>query len=453
MRSIQIKIVVWCVCVLLGSFAGFFALVAWQSNTSQGPGRLLLRLTQVIAEHAFDLYDRSDSQALRKYLARMDETVTGTHHLVDRDGRDVLTGTNYAALLRAADRVPVFALPMRGQIILAVPSQNGRLFLLVRRPAPNVLQSQIPFFLLILAAITFFCSILAVDIASPLKKMAVAMQRFGAGALDARLEIRRRDEIGQLGEAFDQMTGRIQALLHAERQLLQDVSHELRSPLARLGVSIQLAKCEPGRDAALTQMERELARLDALIGDLISMTRAEGELTSRHFEIVRLDLLARDLCDTCHLEASQKQCSIHFTNHAGEAELLAAPELLWRAVENVLRNAIRYAPNSTEIHLTLALASADSFDLTIRDVGPGIPEADLTLVFHPFYRTDPARQQDTGGIGLGLSIAERAIRFHHGQIWASNASPGLRVTIRLPRPRLAAASLLESSPALLRSFL
>jgi two-component system sensor histidine kinase CpxA len=390
-----------------------------------------------LADEASVIRERGDRAALADFSARVQRVLgreSGAVHLfVDEQGRDLLSGVDHSALLKAAQstRRPTLVGP---NMVVAVPAQRGGVYYLIRRPPPSfdTLAQQLPYFLLFLATLALFCWLLAVDIAAPLGRMAAGVRRFGAGELDARLGVRRKDEIGQLSHAFDEMAGRIEALVRSERQLLQDVSHELRSPLARLGVSVQLARRPDQRDVALAQMERELERLGELVGDLVTVTKAEGSATQTSRRPVRLDVLAQDVLETCQVEASGRGSSITWANLAGEVELVANTELLWRLLENVIRNAIYYGPPNSVVDVKLVSAAANSAEITVRDHGPGVAPDDLAKLFRPFYRTDPSRTADTGGLGLGLSIAQRAVLLHHGTIEAENASPGLRVRIRLP---------------------
>jgi two-component system sensor histidine kinase CpxA len=257
-----------------------------------------------------------------------------------------------------------------------------------------------------------------------------------------RAETNRRDEIGQLARTFNQMADRIQLLLSAERRLLQDVSHELRSPLARLGVAIELARSseqrDPSRNAAIDgqrgetmdRIQKEADRLNSLVGELLQVTRAEGDPSQQRTQPVRLDELLADLVYDTSIEAEAKQSAIKLD--APEPITVAGDEeLLHRALENVIRNAIRYAPSNTSVEITLE-ANRVAAEIQVRDYGPGVPEDSLIRIFDAFYRVDSDRNRASGGVGLGLSIARRSIELHHGKLQAENAHPGLRVTIRLP---------------------
>ena len=256
------------------------------------------------------------------------------------------------------------------------------------------------------------------------------MERFGRGDLSARAESVRRDELGQLARTFDRMADRIETLLAAERRLLLDISHELRSPLARLGVAIELARSGDATDSALNRIQKESDRLNSLVGQLLQVTRAEGDPASLHRDLVRLDQLVQQLVEDSAIEAAAHGCSILY--QSGQPVTIAGdPELLRRAVENVLRNAIRYAPRDTTVEVRLSRSDSGAV-VAIRDHGPGVPEDALPRIFDPFYRVESDRNRLSGGIGLGLSIARRAVELHRGSIRAANANPGLKIDLEFP---------------------
>jgi two-component system sensor histidine kinase CpxA len=226
------------------------------------------------------------------------------------------------------------------------------------------------------------------------------------------------------------MAGRIHTLLTAERQLLQDVSHELRSPLARLTFEAEMVRKTTDRDATATRLRREIERLSELVGTLIDMARAEGDPGEVEMEEICLNDLLAATAEDSEVEALAAGCNIDVKAPL-EICLQGNAELLRRAIENVLRNAIRYAPPQSTVEVRLA-READCARITVRDHGPGIPEKLRERIFDPFFRADASRDEHTGGLGLGLAIAQRAARVHHGDITAANASPGALLTISLP---------------------
>jgi two-component system sensor histidine kinase CpxA len=292
-----------------------------------------------------------------------------------------------------------------------------------------------------LAIFALLCYLLARYLTSPLRSMQKTIERFGRGDFSARVNSRRADELGQLGRTVDEMAERIDLLLKSQRRLLQDISHELRSPLARLGVAVELARGGGDATIALNRVEREADRLNTLVGELIQVTRAEGDPAGLATEPVRLDDLIRQILDDVHIEADKRQVTLHA--EIAEAELEGNPELLRRAIENIVRNAIRYSPEGGAVDVALARVQ-DAFRIVVRDHGSGVPEESLPHIFDPFYRVEKDRGRTSGGVGLGLAIARRAVELHHGSMRAMNQRPGLRVEIDLPVAVDSHSSLVEA---------
>jgi len=256
------------------------------------------------------------------------------------------------------------------------------------------------------------------------------VDRFGRGDLSARVHSRRRDEIGNLGRAFDEMAERMETLLTAERRLLQDISHELRTPLARLSFAAELSRTAEDRGAATMRLKKEINRLTDLVGALLQVTRVEGDPSSRNLTDLPLDAFLREVVDDCAVEAEARGCRVSLET-AASLHFRGDRELLRRAMENIVRNAIRYAPEGTPVEVKLS-SDHDDAAISVRDYGPGVPEAELPKIFKPFFRVDESRDSSTGGVGLGLAIAHRAVTVHHGTMTAKNAGPGLLVSIELP---------------------
>jgi two-component system sensor histidine kinase CpxA len=314
--------------------------------------------------------------------------------------------------------------------VVVYPSPDGKYRFLIVFENFFDLTQYLPYYLLILAAVALLCWILATNLASPLRGLARVVDRFGAGDLSVRVNSSRKDEIGEVGRAFDRMAERIATLLTAERRLLQDISHELRSPLARLSFAAELARTAEDREAAIARMKKEIGRLTDLVGGLIQVTRAEGDPAAGTSEGLRLDELLGEVVDDCRVEADARGCGIRF-EATRELTMHGDREVLRRAVENVVRNAIRYTPAGTSVEVSLD-DTGGAARIGVRDYGPGVPAEALAKIFQPFFRVDDSRHTATGGVGLGLAIASRAIGLHHGKLWAENTTPGLRVWIELP---------------------
>jgi two-component system sensor histidine kinase CpxA len=281
-----------------------------------------------------------------------------------------------------------------------------------------------------------FSLLLARYLSAPVGALRKATQRLSEGELSARVGEpvnRRRDEIGGLARDFDGMAGRLENLVASQRRLLRDVSHELRSPLARLTVALQLARDREGAKSAeaLDRIERETGRLDDLIGQLLLLQRLEARAPDE--DEVPFDLidLLHEVVDDASFEASSGDRSVTFDTDA-TCPMIGHPSLIRSAFDNVLRNAVRHTARDTSVEVGFSRDAADS-QITIRDHGPGVPDDHLETLFEPFSRVTEARERSTGGAGLGLAIARRAIEIHDGTISARNhPDGGLEVSIQLP---------------------
>jgi two-component system sensor histidine kinase CpxA len=297
--------------------------------------------------------------------------------------------------------------------------------------------------LALLATSGLVCYGLALYLTSPAVKLRRATRQLASGDLTARVAAqmgRRRDELADLGRDFDQMAERIETLMVSERRLLADISHELRSPLARLNVALDLA--DGGTDLRtqgyLDRIRLESERLNELIGQLLSLSRLESGSARVESRTVNLADLLQEVAHDADFEARSRNRRVRVLDCA-PCTTAGDPTLLRSAVENVVRNAVHYTAENTEVTLSLTCIpnskreNAESV-ITVRDHGPGVPPETLENLFRPFYRVADARDRQSGGTGLGLAITERAVRVHGGTIQVENApdGSGLSVTIRLP---------------------
>ena len=278
------------------------------------------------------------------------------------------------------------------------------------------------------------CWWLARSLTSPIQTLRNVTQQFAGGNLSVRVgdSITGQSEIKDLANDFDTMAQRIEQQVESQQRLQRDISHELRSPLARLNVALELARQRSGDQAesALNRIERESDRLNEMIGQLLSLHRLESEVLSCD-QSLDLSALLVDLVADADFEARAHNGAVHIQSEQG-VQIRGDEKLLYGAIENVLRNAVRYTKEDSSVEVAMRKL-VDKVLITVRDHGPGIDDAALEKIFQPFYRVDDARERNTGGSGIGLAIAERTIRRHGGTIRARNADGGgLEVVIELP---------------------
>jgi two-component system sensor histidine kinase CpxA len=431
MRSISAKIILWALGTFVLSLIAFGVISVVLFSRSAGPPDFLKSTVELLRDEAVRSYEEGGRAGLAAYLRRLDRYYYPAEHLLtDSRGRDLVTGADRSAMLGRAATFPGPPRRVGGRLAFERASGDGRYrFVTLVRP-PFDPWGFLPYYGAILLVIALMSSALSVHLVRPLRHLRRAVDRFGQGDLSARAGSTRKDEIGALARAFDEMAGRIELLLAAERRLLQDVSHELRSPLARLRFAVALARSGDDRETASGRITREIDRLTALVDELLRLTRSEGDVSALDAEDVSLDELLHALADDSRLEAEAKACRL--VVRADRAVVVRGErELIRRAVENVLRNAVRYAPAGTAVEIDLRQTGGVAA-VTIRDHGPGVPEECRESIFEPFYRLQSDRSRNSGGTGLGLSIARRAVALHQGRIVAANAEPGLSVTIELP---------------------
>ena len=274
------------------------------------------------------------------------------------------------------------------------------------------------------------CYLLSKLVTRRLRQLRLASRQLSGGALDTRINVPASggDETDELARDFNQMAAQLQHRIEAQKQLLSDVSHELRSPLARLRIALALAQEQPEHSREhLDRVEAETERLDALIDQLLA-SRVENVTLDQHIDLMAL---LQDIARDAQFEAAPEAKRIEFSTTLEQAIVVSGQDLMHKCLENVVRNAIRHTPRDTAVLIALS-EEADTYQITIEDAGGGVPEQDLERIFEAFYRVDNARSRDSGGHGLGLAIAHRAIDQHGGSINATNTPKGLKITIELP---------------------
>jgi signal transduction histidine kinase len=279
-----------------------------------------------------------------------------------------------------------------------------------------------------------FAALLAAYVSRPIRRLRLALQAGASGRLVPGLSAAmgaRRDELADLGRDFDRMAQHLAQLMAGQRRLLHDVSHELRSPLARLNAIIGLARQQPeALDDCLSRLEHESMRMDRLLSELLTLSRLESGTDERADELVDVSELLGDVADDAAPEAEQAACRIELA--AGNGALVQGdPEMLHRAFDNLLRNALSHACCGGWVRIEVSLTS-DEVTVSVEDRGPGVLSADIDRLFQPFFRGTAASSRS--GHGLGLAIAKQIIDRHHGRIAATNRPEGgLRLGIVLAR--------------------
>ncbi len=427
MNSLFLKILLWFWATLIITTIGS-AVIAEVA----GPHPYLLpRLVTFQLKEARAAYEKGGRQGLAEFEQRFHSSFSGEGYLTDASGRDLLTGEDRSGLLANTREVSRFPVLRRGTAVIARASKDGRYWFIFQVPSRRLASwFVLPEHWWGMGVGILLCYLLAYYLTMPVRKLQRAVERFGRGDLSARAASARGDELGDLARTFDRMADRLQMLVAAERRLLLDISHELRSPLARLHVAVELARSGENREAALNRIEKEAERLNGLVTELLQITRAEGDPGSLRREPVRLDTLLEEVAADARLEAQARGGDVRLAA-VGPGTVTGDPELLRRALENVVRNAVRYAPQGTSVEISLEAADGKP-TVRVRDYGPGVPGEALPRIFDAFYRVETDRDRASGGAGLGLSIARRAIELHKGTIRARNAEPGLLVEIELP---------------------
>ena len=429
MKSLYSGVLLAMVITLSLSFLMFHTIADRVQRKSIDPA--FERIDELELESARGALASSGPKALKSYLTSLDRVFIGsTHYLLDARGADVLTGENRAAFLPPAPRTE-WRTHANGHYIKAQRSPEGQYWIVNTglSEGPH-LWTFLPYYFLVIGATLLLCWLASVGVISPIRRIAASIALFGQGNLSVRVQTGRQDEIGQLGRSFNQMAERLQRLIVSERRLLGDISHELRSPLARLKFAIKLARTSADNKAALDRIERDVDRIASLVADIVEITFIESDPAAHRAKIERTGEIVDDVVRDCSVEAEMRGCRIAVNGQlAGQVQ--GNRELLRRAVENVLRNAIRYSPEHSEIDVSISEDSSSAV-IAVRDYGPGVTDDALTRIFDPFFRVEEARDAMSGGSGLGLSIAKQAVQVHHGTIVAENALPGLRVQITIP---------------------
>ena len=427
--------------------------VNWSTQTEP-----LVRQWQIFASESVNansqtavlIYENEGARGVEEFLSRLKnpERINAVGFFDENmnqiaGGETSAEARNLLAVALKSENVEFNRLP--DQILAAkkVQSKKGANYLYViqlKRPPQTSLTTEIinriPQILAVILTAGLVCYGLARYLSSPIGKLRKATQKFAEGDLQTRVgpEVgNRHDELAYLARDFDEMAERIENLLDSQKRLSQDISHELRSPLARLNVALELAK-QRSTGAATTplleRIENESNRLNEMIGRLLMLSKLESGAQDFDKQNINLTKLVESVVSDADFEAQAKGKSVKILEKKN-ARVFGNENLLRSAVENVLRNAVRYTGEGTTVEVSISNGKGRA-EIDVRDFGEGVPEDELENLFRPFYRVGEARERKTGGIGLGLAIAERAVHAHRGTIKARNTENGLHIVIKLP---------------------
>jgi two-component system sensor histidine kinase CpxA len=385
--------------------------------------------------------------AASAYMKDVGNTTHMNACLLDEAG-EVIAGdrcelfTRNISLARSTQHISVSVKDGVARVALPILSTSGRKYIYAGEipvGAPDIGKSAIVVRLCLAFFVSFcICYLLTRYLTAPILRLREASHRLAAGDLSTRASEsmeRRNDELGFLVRDFNAMAGRIEELISRQQQLIYDISHELRSPLARLNVALDLGRERKGSDSAFDHMEQDIDCMSEMIGRMLTVAKLDASSTEVQMTRVDLGDLASRVVRSAEFELRERDNAVRFTMRE-ECFVHGNAELLQSAIENVIRNAVRYTSSDASVEVQLQHVEKDDGSfilLSVRDYGTGVPEAELSNIFRPFYRVANDRDRQSGGAGLGLAIADRVIRVHGGTIHAQNASPhGLRVDILLP---------------------
>jgi two-component system sensor histidine kinase CpxA len=465
MQSLFFKIFLWfCVIVVLvGTLLETSSILA---NVYEERWQMVLHsIMPMEAEKCARMYETSGKQAVQDYLDELQRQKAVRFYFFDEDGNPLLDrgapkfilkiASNREALNQTSKENLSLVVPKQGVAMRMVEGPSGRKYNLTFQQSPLTILpvSQVvgehPYLRLLVVGLfgAVLCFLLTRHITKPIVRLRAAAAGIAAGRFKTRVDprVRRRhDEMGTLGRDFDRMAEQIEVLVTAQRDLLGDVSHELRSPLSRLTVALGLLHQASPEEAPeyLSRIGLEADRLDKLIGQLLTLTRIESGVESTQRETFDLTNLVQEVAADGDFEARAYDRTVKVV-HADVCTMSGVPEMLRSAIENVVRNAIRHTPEQRSVDITIErrnAAPAPKAVVRVRDYGPGVPPGMLAEIFIPFRRGLAQPESEAQGAGLGLAIAERVVRMHDGAIRAENASSGgLIVVMDLPLVKTSAS--------------
>jgi len=398
----------------------------------------------VLAELAAQRFEEQGSVGLGQLLDSLSLARRARFWLVDAAGQDLTGGALPDRLFQralAAERKEGLYRSFEANVLAARATTSRGQYLLIAEITPPPLSERVPGDILwtlklgtLISAL--ICLVIAHYLTKPIEHLRDATHQLARGNLDIRAGENlgnRQDEIADLVRDFDSMAGELRNQIQSERSLLTGVSHELRSPIARIRLALTLARDADERERAemFDRIEQDTVQLDSMLERILTVARLESGQQKPRFEPLRLNEVIDDVLDDAKFEATALGGTITYESN-GEVQLQGDASLLRSAIENIVRNAIFYSGKEGRIEVRLDRTDGTAV-LLVRDNGPGVPEKALPLLFQPFYRVDDSRGTTTGGMGLGLAIVRNAVAIHGGTVSARNVAPhGLEVELRLP---------------------
>jgi two-component system sensor histidine kinase CpxA len=444
-RGIYAKIFLWFLLATGVMGVAIFLITVVTHAQSLGPSWMIGVLDQY-ARSAVNIYEHGGKNRLAEYLQEIQDASFLQSTLLDPEGHDILGrgvpsgAEKVLAQARATGHTRFHTgLLWTGASVDERP--NGKYILVAKVIIPyrfilgGTIDATVFAWLVPALFGALLCLLLARHIAVPIRALQSVAGRIADGDLSVRASPAmgsRKDELADLARDFDRMADRIQSLLRKQLELLGDISHELRSPLTRLNVSLELVR--RGKTDAVERMQTDLHLLDTLIGQILTLTRLQTRGDGKIERPVNLRSIVEGVAEDAGFEVKEEGKSV-VISRADDCWLKGDPALLRSCIENVVRNAVHYTKPRTEVAVSLALVAggSDSARILVADHGDGVPQEALSRIFEPFYRVTEAREHQTGGTGLGLSIAQRIAIVHGGSIRARNRDGGgLEMEIWLP---------------------
>jgi two-component system sensor histidine kinase CpxA len=398
----------------------------------------------ILADLAARTFQEQGPTGLQQLLDDLSLTNRSRFWLVDSGGRELTNRLVPADILHgasAAEQNEGLYHSFEANVLAARATTPQGQYILIAELTPPALNERVPgdiLWTLKLGTIfsAFVCLLIAHYLTKPIERLRDATHELARGNLDIRAGENlgtRKDEIADLVRDFDIMAGELRNQIQSERNLLSGVSHELRSPIARMRLALTIARYanEPERNEMLNRIEQDTVQLDSMLERILTVARLESGQLQPHFTLIDLNDVIDDVLHDANFEAAATGATITY-HGTGEIKVTGDAGLLHSAVENLVRNAMFYSGREGKIEVTLAKVN-DNAVITVRDNGPGVPDAALPLLFKPFYRVDDSRGTTTGGMGLGLAIVRNAVAVHGGSTVARNIVPhGLEVELQLP---------------------